>query len=270
MPKQNFPNTKELFKDFTGREDMLRAITRYHIRPVMFYRPNLYTHSSHLGWILHDLSNNISEAYGDAVDIEKTILMGLVHDDLEIIMGDVQAAHKAKMSADQTADLIQTESDAIKEISKKFPENIGKYNYESLLREGNHGDTIEAQLMKFADQLDGLCESLHEVYGGNESFATKVIIDEYGSHPSPVNAYTEIILNFKKNHVDIQSLFTTEHPFLTPPLEIDFSKIAQTNQPHTKESLLDQVGYPIYDHWKSIVLTYAEDVEYKNLYLKKE
>ncbi|XOU94919.1 MAG: YfbR-like 5'-deoxynucleotidase [Candidatus Kerfeldbacteria bacterium] len=270
MNKENFPNIKELFKNFEGRKKMLRGIKRYNIRPVMFYRPDLYTHSLHLGLILHDLADNINQVFGDKVDIEKTILMGLIHDDLELVMGDIQAAHKARMTPEQTAELLETESKAITEISQKFPKKIGNYNYESLLREGNDRKTIEARLMHFADQLDGLCESLHEVYGGNKKFELNIVTDGYGAHPSPTRFYVQIISDFSKNYPEIQPLFETKHPFLTPLPTINFKKTVLKNKPHTKQSILNNVGYTLYDHWRKIIREYADEKLYSNLYLKQE
>ena len=269
MNKQNFPDINKLFEDFKDRDDMLRGVTRYSLYSPMFYRTNLYTHSLHLGWIINELMPNLNQAFGVKVNMDKLLVMALVHDDLEIIMGDVQAAHKEAMDKKQADELDKTEKQAINEIAQRFPEKIGQYNYKDLLTEAQALETLESQILRYVDLLDGMCEALHEIYGGNKTFATNAV-DEYGRHPTPFELYIPRMSKFTETYPETKPLFDTDSPLLNIPQVINFKNIAQSHSPHTKESLLKDVSYPLYDHWKKMIREYADEDEYKNLYNKKE
>ncbi|MDP2683830.1 MAG: HD domain-containing protein [bacterium] len=269
MNKQNFPNIKELFKDFTGREQKLRAITRYSLYSPMFYRTNLYTHSQRVAWITHSLSENIKQAFGNTIDIKKAIIMAMIHDDPEIIMGDYQSGVKLKMSDQELKKIDEIEIKAIQKITSQFPKQIANYNYQELQKEIFQNKSPEAKLLKLTDRLEAFNEALHEIYGGNPTFAINVT-NEYGKILTPFEQYVEYLTKFPEIYPGMKPLYLTESPFLLKPSMLNFKKIAETNNPHSPESLKLKTGYPIYDHWKSIVIHYANEEEYKNLYLKKE
>lgn len=269
MHTNNFPDTNTLFKDFKNREQLLRAVKRYSIRKVMYYRPDIYTHSLHVGWIIHSLASNLIDAYGDTIDIDKAIIMAFVHDDLEVIMGDVQAAHKVKMNEKQTRELHQTEKNAINRIAKKFPATLGPYNYRKLLLEAQTQNTFESEVMKLGDWLDALGESLHEIFAGNTSF-TKSTTDEFGTHPNPVEFYITRHKEFPIKFPKLKPLFATKSPFLIPIKALDIQQTALHSKPHTKESIQQNTGCAQYDEWKHVIKQYAGPEEYEKLYSQME
>ncbi|MBU0964620.1 HD domain-containing protein [Patescibacteria group bacterium] len=265
----DFSDTKKLFQDFTDREKLLKRVTRYDMYKPMFYRSNLFTHSQHVAWIIHDLAPNLQQAFGDSINIAKAIIMALVHDDLEIIMGDVMSSHKENMNPEQTKELHQTEKKAIQEISKKFPEKVGPYNYIKLQLEANDLTTLEAQVFKYADWTDALAEALHEVYAGNTAFAINVS-DKYGKNSTAFEYYIPRLTDFAQTYPKTAALFQTESPFLEKPKMLNFLEIAKNNSPHTINSIINSVNYPLYDHWKQIIKQYAAPEIAKLLYKQIE
>jgi 5'-deoxynucleotidase YfbR-like HD superfamily hydrolase len=69
------------------------------------------------------------------------------------------------MSEKQLSELDTTEEKGIILLSNQFPEKVDAYTYRVLLEEVFYKDTLEAQIVKFFDHLDGFGEALHEVYG---------------------------------------------------------------------------------------------------------
>src|SRR3989338_7411127 len=117
------------FKDFSGRNERLKNILRYHIYPMMFYRTNQAVHSKRVAWQTLALLNMLPAAARASLDEEKIILMAWVHDDHEIIAGDHQSGNEWHMTKEQFSTLQQKENWAVDELCKVFPENIGNYIY---------------------------------------------------------------------------------------------------------------------------------------------
>ncbi len=70
----------------------------HEITPVMFYRSNNLQHSRRVLWHLEKALPLIHTAYGSRFNTEYARTLALVHDDLEILTGDVQLHDKEKMS----------------------------------------------------------------------------------------------------------------------------------------------------------------------------
>lgn len=66
----------------------------------MMYRTNLYTHSYRVAAIVHALNPFAEKVFGKAYDERKAEILALVHDDAEIVFGDVQLGNKSRMTAE--------------------------------------------------------------------------------------------------------------------------------------------------------------------------
>jgi 5'-deoxynucleotidase YfbR-like HD superfamily hydrolase len=228
------------------RERGLKNLYRYSMFDVMYYRPNLWEHSHRLYWMVEELAP-IAKKYLKKIDIEKARAMALVHDDAEMIMGDIQAGVKALMTKAQLAQVHKTERAAIKEISKKFPKTVHGYVYEKLLLEMAEKKTPEALLVTYVDKLDAHCESMHEVLGGNISllrsvmFYVKTMAEIPTKYPRLKGFCADKTspLTFVDNRTDTSG--------------VKFSKYAEL-KPHTKESISVATDFPFYNEWRRIVL----------------
>ena len=260
---------RELFKDFQGREAMLRGITRYSVYHTMFYRSTLWSHSQQVAWVVTSIAPVAKRAFGDRFDTRKAQLMALVHDDLEIIMGDVQLGNKTKMTPEQLRALEEQEQQAIRAITQQFPESIGGYIYNDLLSAYQRIDGLEATIVKYADKFCGFGESLHEAFGGNELFTVE-IENEYGRIPTAYAIYIPYLRTFRERYPDIAPMFDGLLPLLEKPDMIDFSGVAVTRKPHTVSSLLNDSSYRPYKCWKQVIRAFADEEEWSNLYTQKE
>lgn len=238
--------------NFPGREAALRKITRYSIMPRMFYRSNLWTHARRVTKIAKAISPLIKRRCPE-YDEARTLAIAQVHDDAEMITGDVQAGNKSKMSAQELAELERAERAAVEELACKYPEFLGGYRYKDLLLASiDRGDT-EAQAVQFADKLDAFGEALHEIFAGNIVFATEPVT-EYGTIILPFVLYSDYFSVFAEKYPRLS--FLTEGPdkLIRLQTDADWKKIASEGRQHTPESLRDPTGNLIYDYWKSMIV----------------
>lgn len=90
---------------------------------------------------------------GRKIDVEKVIKMGLLHDLGETIIGDI--GHSAKKFAGQET-IHKVEERAINTLLEQLD---FKKELIELTREYNGRKTLEAKLVKIADNLDGLAQA---------------------------------------------------------------------------------------------------------------
>jgi hypothetical protein len=188
------------------------------------------------------------------VDMLKILAMSLVHDDVEILIGDFQSVNRLKMTPEQIAIIDGNEEVAIGKISEQFPKEISGYNYQELLLEVFQKNTIEAQIVKYLDHIDGFCEALHEIYAWNECFTTPPQT-EYGQVPIPPDYYIPRFSNPEKYYPLISSAIGIRMPFVRNFERIDFELIAKNSSPHSAESIQTSSNYPLYDFWKNVIIS---------------
>jgi len=229
------------FEGFEERERELKKIKRFHMFDFMRYRTNVFQHSQRVLWIVEELSE-----YAPPMDIEKARTLALVHDDAEMITGDIQRGHKNKMTPEQKEEVYQNELKAVEVLSQRYPKEVNGYNYRALLLHALNRDCIEAQLVKIADRIDGYGESMHEVYAGNDIFCA--------DDGRPVQDYTRVLNGHPQRWPDLSRMFTYTHEFLSLPANLDLDKILSEAIHHTHDSIKPRTGIPHYDRWKQITL----------------
>ncbi|XKT74155.1 MAG: YfbR-like 5'-deoxynucleotidase [Patescibacteria group bacterium UBA2163] len=255
---------------FQGRKAALEQIGRFHIYSPMFYRPTVYFHSLKVACLITKAAPLIEQFFDKSFDTTKAITMALVHDDAEIITGDVQAGHKAKMGRAVLQQVDLDEVDAINELASQFPQEIHNYNYRSLLMEVMHKNTLESQVVKFFDRFDALCESLHELYAGNSAFTINVSDAVLGKIDIPHDYY---IKHFNKRHTHyplLQVLVSETAPFLEKYMLPPATELVRGGKLHTAETLYKNTGNEVYDWWKMALRTYLDKEYIERLYIKKE
>ncbi len=267
MEKINYP---EIFANFEGREHDLRQVTRYHIYSPMYYRTNLFTHSKHVLWLLQSILPLAEKVFGSSFDSTKVQLMAAVHDDMEIVMGDVQAGHKIKMAPAQLAEVANQEQNAIAAMSARFPYKLMNYSYEDLLKESQELQTTEAKFLKYVDRFAGFGEALHEVYAGNRAFTTHSTHEELGLIDLPVTFYHNFFANFPQKFPEFVELLNNDHPMFAWSEPFDMENTVAHGVPHAKDSLENKKGYTPYDFWRQLILNSNDAEEIENLYIQKE
>jgi 5'-deoxynucleotidase YfbR-like HD superfamily hydrolase len=221
-------NTEEALRRFPGRTQDLRAIVRYNLYPVMFYRTNLLLHSQRVAWIMDELNLTAERVFGAGYDTRRARVLSLVHDDAEIVMGDIQAGNKGNMTATQLAE-------------------VDDFTHESL----------ESQVVQFADKFDAFGEALHEVFAGNRCFVTNVV-NEYGRIPTPVEYYLAWFPRYLEKFPKMAPLLASENELVRTFPDIDWVAEAERGSLHDEQSFRRPSGYWPYDLWKQITLKNAD------------
>lgn len=271
-PPMNMKSYDEYFQDFFGRTERLKNIIRYHIYPTMFYRTDLAQHSKRVAWQTLALLDMLPATTRASLNEERILLMAWLHDDHEIIAGDHQSGNEKHLTKKQFADLSQKEIQAVEQLSKEFPENIGNYIYRDLLTEAVKVDTLESQIIKLADKIEGFGEALHEVFGGNEAFSKGIIDPDYHKEISAPPIYYGRYFDMLFDKLPLLRPFAS---FLTPPLvsatiSDDINEMSRGRSPHTRTSLDSPTGYAPYDYWKKNFLSRATENEIWQLYIRVE
>ncbi len=253
-PWKNLPKIEDFdFSNFEWRTEALSDIYRYSNYKVSYYRSNLSTHSKRVFFLAKFLKSEIYNMF-PGVDMLKILAMSLVHDDVEILIGDFQSVNRLKMTPEQIAIIDGNEEVAIGKISEQFPKEISGYSYQELLLEVFQKNTIEAQIVKYLDHIDGFCEALHEIYAWNECFTTSPET-EYGQVPIPPDYYIPRFSNPEKYYPLISSAIGIRMPFVRNFERIDFELIAKNSSPHSAESIQTSSNYPLYDFWKNVIIS---------------
>jgi 5'-deoxynucleotidase YfbR-like HD superfamily hydrolase len=231
------------------REKRLKSIYRYNAFPVMYYRSHLWLHAHRVLWLLEELIP-LAKKHID-FDVEKARILALVHDDAEIITGDIPAGYKNRMSKQETANLEKDEEAAIKILIKKHPRKIHGYSYEKLLYHALRKDCIEAKLVSYVDKLDAHCESLHELFAGNISFLRSVMF------------YDNMLILMGSKYPELQKLLSSKESPLTylqdrySHTDYSIEKYLNLNKPFTKASINKPTDFPFYNLWRKLVLEKA-------------
>lgn len=228
------------FKGFDGREEALRSIKRYSMYAPMFYRTDVFLHSQRTLWITEEL---LPLAIGKVEDFDAELARSIaaVHDDAEMITGDVQLGHKIRMTPKQLQKLDADEEAAIEILAERSPTMLNGFLYKKLLLHALRKDCPEAQLAKCADRIDAFGESMHELFAGNKNFI------------EPVQVYTGLVKGFPRSYKHLTPVFTTPHALLTE-IQPDIPAILAKATFHTPDSVMKDSGYPLYDRWKKLTI----------------
>ena len=239
------PITLEGFK---GREEALAEIKRYihFITPIMFYRTNDLIHSRRVLWHLENAMPDILQVHPD-FNIEFSRTLALVHDDVEIITGDVQLHDKETMPKDQLEELASEERNAIPKIVGMYNPTANGYCYEELLTVAKEKTRLEAQFISFLDKFDGGGEAWHEVWAGNHNFLLPA-----GGHDGQKGGYVGRLNRFPEKYPDMKPFLERFPEYLPKPF--DFKSKADQGEPHTTSSLERDSGYALYERWRRTII----------------
>lgn len=236
-----------LLEKFIGREEKLKEIYRFSMVGFSRYRSNLWYHGLRVAFLTVELCK-IATKLGFKLDAEYARVLSLVHDDAEMVTGDVQLGHKQHMSRKQLAELDKQEGLAIEKLSEEFPEKVGNYVYKELLLDAFHKTSLEAQVMKYADRLDAYGESLYELLSGNLLFVYLTL-----SYHRTLNTYPKIYPNL------VRLLCYEDSPLTNFDLRGDMQNILKKNyelvgKSYKRESRIIPTDFLFYNIWKQLQL----------------
>jgi 5'-deoxynucleotidase YfbR-like HD superfamily hydrolase len=235
------------FADFNGREEALQNIVRYDMSRFtpMFYRTNVLLHSKRVYLLIKDVLPLIVPVYNGLFNSEEALTLALIHDDAEIVSGDVLRYHAERWPKEKLAQVRENEEQAIEVLSNKWPKNLNGFNYKTLLYNALNKDTLEAQIVSFFDKIDAYCECLHEVFAGNKLFVNSAF------------AYVERLDSYPIKFRELSKIIPSNHPLLVLPKDVALNRlneIAEQGMFHTDISVSNITEFPQYDKWKEITI----------------
>lgn len=238
-----------VLQGFDGRESSLGGIKRYvhHITPVMLYRTNDLIHSKRVLWHLEEALPDIVSVYGDQFNVDFARTLALVHDDVEILSGDVQLVEKENMKQEELKALERKEQEFIPTIVSMYNPVANGFSYAELLAAAKEKKRIEAQFVSFFDKFDGSGEALHELWAGNHHF-----LGPAGGDSGRETGYVKRLNDFPTKYPVMKEFFQRFPHYLPEPF--DFKLVAEKGIPHTEESLWCDSGYQPYERWKKTIM----------------
>ncbi len=255
---------EDSFKEFPKeREEGLKKLYRYAAFDVMFYRPNLWVHSHRVSWLTEELAP-IAQKYFKKFDGEKARILALVHDDAELITGDIMSRAKARASKKDTQKWYADEARAIKELSSRYPKYLGEYSYRGLLTEALTKTSPESWIVTFADKLDAYCEGLHEVTAGNFSLLQCILFYSriFGVFEKKFPKLAPFLKDRSSALVDLERYL--EVPFIKSGRYLSFGK------PFTRKTVRLSSTLPFYDRWRELVIEHWGEKGIEALITQKE
>ncbi|MBV9159502.1 MAG: HD domain-containing protein [Candidatus Kaiserbacteria bacterium] len=234
------------------REEKLRSIKRYSMFKEMRYRSDVWSHARRVFWLAETLLP-LAQRY-TPLDAEKVRTLALVHDDAEMLTGDIQAGAKARMTKAELKTIEENEERAIQELAKRYPTHVNNYEYVALLRHALHKDCAEAHFVSVMDKLDAYGESMHEIYSGNMTLLGSLLF------------YTRMMSRYPYIYPELHDfLEAKEHPLIRElgPLPVDGriggAEFIHFGKPHTEETIRVETRFPFYDAWRELVIQRGGD-----------
>ena len=101
-------------KKLLSREQELRNEYRYGFFSCpIYYKANLWIHTARISWITREIATYLDTLCPGKFDIEKVVALSIVHDDTEIIVGDIVSPVKMAFTPEEKAAYEQDCRDAI-------------------------------------------------------------------------------------------------------------------------------------------------------------
>ena len=233
------------------REHGLKDLYRYSRFELMYYRSNLWMHSWRMVWLVEELAP-LAQKYLKGIDIEKARVLALVHDDAEMVFGDIQASARKYMSAEELAKAERAEADAIEELSKDLSEGSTRILLQGIVNVHIGQNTIEAQFVSYIDKFDAYNESMHELLAGNISLIESIIFYDQKLEllPSKYPALAEFMAD--------RTSPLTYLDDRTWRYRVEAATYANL-MPYTKDSIRETTAFPFYNEWKRVVIDHGRE-----------
>lgn len=254
-----------MFK-FNARERELKKITRYDdFTDVMFFRPNLYFHSRKVFFLVKMLHSYISTKQN--YDFKKAEVLALMHDDDELLVGDILAQYKINFTKKEKEEYEKKQLNAQKLLVERYGDNFEGFSYRELLEEMNLKTSAESLIVDLADKFDAHCEVCHEILSGNKEFV-KSLKGFEGKITNPYDfTFSRVLSRIEK--------LKTKGILVTDALDFkksdDFHTISKKFKVETSYgNLYHRISYEPYLLWISSIEKYGSSQDLDELVVQKE
>ena len=253
-------------KKLLSREQELRNEYRYGFFSCpIYYKANLWIHTARISWITREIATYLAELCPGKFDIELAVALSIVHDDTEIIVGDIVGPVKMNFTPEEKAKYEQDCRDSIDILYEAYGRDFKTYDYRELLLMEDAADSIEYAVMKYADKLEGHLETYHELLAGNKDF------DQEEKKHFWATAYDlsyQYSFTYLEKLLDALGLTLDDiswHPILDISKKFSSEEIlSKSKWFHTRESIDELTGFPVYDArvWLHFKYWNAEQLAY--------
>ena len=249
-----------------SREQELRNEYRYgfYTCPI-FYKAHLWIHSARISWITREIATFLAELCPGKFDIEKVVALSIVHDDTEIIVGDIVGPVKMAFTPEEKAAYEQSCTDAIDVLYQAYGKQFKTYDYRELLQMEDAGDSLEYAIMKYADKLEWHLEVYHELLAGNKPFDDECVKSFWSTAYDLSYEYSLTYLEKLLKALWLEKKDIQGHPILDIFTKYSSEEVLwKSKWFHTKESIDTLTGFPVYDArvWLHFQYGNAEQLAY--------
>ncbi len=150
----------------------LENVLRFDQAERVIHRNNLHTHMLRVGYLSADIAIHLRTNYDIHVDAGKTQRLAQYHDDPEVITGDIPTPIKYSMKPNERLALRKAEKEAVQELATRYF-SINPWKKRQYLKDQQDmtdKTSHEARIVNIADKMEGLCETIHEIRCGNDTF----------------------------------------------------------------------------------------------------
>jgi len=235
------------------RDIELKSIIRYKQNPVckpMFYTPNLWIHVERVTWITQQLCKSLKL---DTSLSQTIIRKAMFHDDSEIIAWDFATPEKRSWSEERKREYEQECLQAIPILTARYGQELWD-DYEHILREEENkeqSDSLEHAIIEYADKLDALMETFHELYSGNSAFLNSMYPVFWRDMTCWEYIKSRVVKRRNKLEAMLGSSIEEKWLFATWELcKCDIKNIVISGVAHSKTSIAQNSGFEIYDPYR--------------------
>ena len=159
----------------------LESVLRFDQAERVIHRNNLHTHMLRVSYLSYNLAQHLHESYDLQIDPVRAQRLALYHDDPEIITGDIPTPIKYAMNPHEKLALRRAEEEAVRKLATRYfginPWNRKRQQYLEYQKDMTKKESPEARVVNIADKIEGLCETIHEIRCGNNTFS--LILNNY-------------------------------------------------------------------------------------------
>ncbi len=231
-------------KKLLSREEELKKVYRYwSYTDTMFFRPNLWVHSKRVVLWCEYICDKLIQNWA-TIDRQKVLDLAMIHDDEEIITGDIVAQDKLQFTEEQQKKYDDDCKDAFSILKYNYIDNFDLFDYSEYLNIVENKTWEEYMVVELADKLDAMCECFHEMLFNNYLFCKKIPLEghwmilpyHFTWHRSKTRL-DNMLTHFKQNNI---------LPFQT----IDILQYYESEAPENLETYVS--WYEIYDIWTKL------------------
>lgn len=161
----------------------LEQVLRFDQAERVIHRNNLHTHMLRVSYLSYELALHLQTNYALRVNPARSQRLALYHDDPEVITGDIPTPIKYSMQPHERMQLRKAEEEAVRALATRYfglnPLSKKRRQYLEDQRDMTKKESTEARIVNIADKMEGLCETIHEIRCGNDTFYP--ILDNYRS-----------------------------------------------------------------------------------------